>query len=84
MASYVNYNEFITSWQNMTESESTDARRSPRSKRFARRVLEIITAAAFLLAIFYWPTTNTGRLILIAAGVVWLVGLRFLSKWPSI
>ncbi len=67
----------------MTESEFTNPR-SPKAKRIARRVLELISAAAFLLAILYWPTTNTGRLILIAAVVVWFVGLKFLFKWPSI
>jgi hypothetical protein len=45
---------------------------------------ELITAAALLLVILYWPTTNTGRLILIAAAVVWFVDLRFLFKWPSV
>lgn len=66
------------------QSDSTDARRSPKGKRLARRILELITAAAFLVVILYWPTTNTGRLILIAVGVVWLVGLKFLFKWPSV
>jgi hypothetical protein len=67
----------------MTDFERTNPR-SPKAKRIARRVLEIITAAVFLLAILYWPTANTVRLILIAAVVVWFVGLKFLFKWPSV
>jgi hypothetical protein len=67
----------------MTDPEFTNPR-SPKAKRIARRALELITAAAFLLAILYWPTTNTGHLILIAAVVVWFVGLKFLFKWPSV
>jgi hypothetical protein len=63
----------------MTDSERTNPR-SPKAKRIARRVLEIITAVVFLLAILYWPTANTVRLILIAAVVVWFVGLKFLFK----
>ena len=70
--------------ENMTQLESTDERKSTRTKRVARRILEAISAAAFLLVILYWPTTNTRRLILIAAAVVLFVGLRFLSKWPSV
>jgi len=62
-------------------SKNTEARIV---KRFARRILELITAAAFLIAIFYWPSTNTGRLILVAAAVTWFVGLKFLFKWPSV
>jgi hypothetical protein len=68
----------------MADPESSNAHRSPNVKRFARRILELITAAAFLIAILYWPTTNTGRLILVAAAVVWFVGLKFLFKWPSV
>lgn len=55
----------------------------PEGKSVARRILELFAAAAVLLVILYWPTTNTGRLILIAAGVVCLVALKFLIKWPS-
>lgn len=68
----------------MTELESTEGRRTDKAKRFARRILELITAAAFLLAILYWPTTNSGRLILVATAAGWFVGLKFLFKWPSV
>jgi hypothetical protein len=71
----------------MADPESSNAQRSPNVKRCARRILELITAAAFLIAILsilYSPTTNTGRLILVAAAVVWFVGLKFLFKWPSV
>ena len=68
----------------MTDPETSNEHRSPIVKRFARRILELITAAVFLIAILYWPSTNTGRLILIAAVVVWFVGLKFLFKWPSV
>jgi hypothetical protein len=68
----------------MANPETSNANRSMSVKRFARRILELLTAAAFLIAIFYWPSTNTGRLILVAAAVVWLVGLKFLFKWPSV
>jgi hypothetical protein len=68
----------------MTDLESTDARRSPRAKRAARGILELITAAAFVLAILYWPSTNAGRLILVGIIVVWFIGLKFLFKWPSV
>jgi hypothetical protein len=74
----------VPSDENMTQLESSDERRTTRTKRVARRIFEFITAAGFLLVILYWPTTNIGRLILIAAAVVWLVGLRFLFKWPSV
>jgi len=43
----------------------------------------MVTAAAFLLAVLYWPTTNTGRVYLATAAVVWFVGLKLLLKWPS-
>jgi hypothetical protein len=46
----------------------SDARASPKVKRLARRTAELITAAAILAVILYWPTTNTGRLILIVLG----------------
>ena len=70
--------------KNMTWPESTDVRRSQKAKRLARRILELVTAAAFLAVILYWPTTNPGRLIFIAVAVIWFVGLKFLFKWPSI
>jgi len=63
---------------------SSDAHRNRYVKRFARRILELITAAALLIAILYWPSTNTGRLILIATVVMSFVGLKFLFKWPSV
>jgi hypothetical protein len=66
----------------MTDSCSTNPG-SSKAKRILRRVFEFVTAAILLLAILYWPTTNMGRLFLIAAVVVCLVGLKFLSKWPS-
>ena len=68
----------------MTERGSTDVRPKPKVKHIARRIFELITAAALLLAILYWPTTNTGRVILIGAGVLWFVGLIVLSKWSSV
>jgi hypothetical protein len=68
----------------MADPQASNAHRSPNVKRLARRLLELITAAAFLIAILYWPTTNTRRLILVAAAVVWFVGLNFLFKWPSV
>ncbi len=67
----------------MTEFEPGRTPRSSKSKRVARKIAEIITAFALLVAILYWPTTNEGRVYLIAAGVVWFVGLVLLSKWPS-
>jgi len=68
----------------MVDSESAHARESHKPKRIARRVLELITAAALLLAALYWPTTNAGRLILIGAVLPYFIGLKFLSKWPSV
>jgi hypothetical protein len=68
----------------MPAPETSNEHRSPIVRRFPRRALELITAAAFLIAIFYWPSTNIGRLILVAAAVAWFAGLKFLFKWPSI
>lgn len=81
---FLNYNDPLGTWNMADDVESSDAPRSRNVKRFARRILELITATAFLIAILYWPSTNTGRLILIAAAVVWFVGLKFLFKWPSV
>jgi len=68
----------------MVDSDSAHARESLKAKRIARRVLELITAATFLLAALYWPTTNPRRLILIGAVLLYFIGLKFLSKWPSV
>lgn len=67
----------------MADQESNSILRTLKAKRAARRVLEIITAIAFLLVVLYWPRTNTGRLYLIAAVVVVFVGLSLLRKWSS-
>jgi hypothetical protein len=67
----------------MADQNPTSTGRSPK-QRIARRVLEIITAAAFLVAVLYWPTTNTGRVYLVMAAVVFFVGLKVLFKWPSV
>jgi hypothetical protein len=44
----------------------------------------MVTAAALLVAIFYWPHTNGGRIVLIAAAVIGFFCFSRLSKWPSI
>lgn len=49
----------------------------------ARRVVELVTAAALLGAAFYFPTTNAGRVYLIALVVAVFLGLALLHKWPS-
>ena len=55
-------------------------------KRPGRRIVELITAAAFLVTILaiLLPDSNTGRMILVAAAAVCLVGLKLLFKWPSV
>jgi len=68
----------------MTDQGSNGkSQRSP-TERFARRLLEMVAAAVFLVAIFYWPHTNGGRIVLIAAAVIVFVCASRLSKWPSI
>jgi hypothetical protein len=67
----------------MTDRESSSTPRTRTGKRVVRRIFEIITAAALLLAIFYWPTTNAGRIYLFAVVLVALLGIKLLSKWPS-
>jgi hypothetical protein len=67
-----------------SDSEASITGGSSKAKRITRRILEIITAAAFLVTVLYWPTTNTGRVYELAAVVVGLVGLKLLGKWPSL
>jgi hypothetical protein len=50
----------------------------------ARRILELITAAAFLVVILYWSTTNTGRLILIALALGVAARLSKGTKGPAL
>lgn len=68
----------------MTESESSGTSRATKSRRVARRTLEIVIAIALIVAIFYWPSTREGLLYLVAVIVVLFVGLSLLSKWPSV
>lgn len=84
IAGDVTQNQSVSGMGILQQPEQSYNARHETHNRIARRVLELITAAAFLLAILYWPTTNTGRLILMAAVVVWFVGLKFLFKWPSV
>jgi hypothetical protein len=68
----------------MTDQESDSPLHNLKTKRVPRRILEIITAIAFVGVVLYWPSTQTGRLCLVALGVVVLVGLWLLRKWPSV
>lgn len=66
------------------ESESAHLRAGPKAKRIARRALELIAAAGFVVVAPYWPTTNEGRVVLIGALLLFFIGLKFLSKWQSV
>jgi uncharacterized membrane protein YqjE len=68
----------------MTDQKSSSVLRTLKAKRVARRILEIITAITLLGVALYWPSTNTGRLYLVALVVVLFVGLSLLRKWPSV
>jgi hypothetical protein len=68
----------------MRDPQSSIPFRNSRVKRVARRVLEIITAIALVLAALYWPSTNAGRLYLVALVVVLFVGVSLFRKWPSV
>ncbi len=49
----------------------------------ARRAVEVIAAAAFIVAIFVWPHTRVGWIIQIFSIGLFLACVSFLRKWPS-
>jgi hypothetical protein len=57
--------------------------RSSKRRRILRRILEIITGAALMVAIFSWPRTRPGLVYLYVAAIVAFVGVNLLRKWPS-
>jgi len=53
------------------------------SKRVARRIVELLTAAA-LIIVAVWPTKIGHLWLLVLVVSVFFAGLLLLSKWPSI
>jgi len=77
------YNELARTLE-MEESKPSRTAGAIKSKPAVRRTLQIITAVAFIVTVFYWPSASEGRPYLAASIVVLFVGLLLLRKWPSV
>jgi hypothetical protein len=68
----------------MADLELSSVNKTSKRTRIIRRVVELVTAAALLFIVLYWPRTHSGLLLLGAVAVIWFLGLRLLFKWPSV